>query len=76
MNDEKPGDTERIDGRVDTLETRLTYLDETIETLNSTIIAQRKQIDALTRLVASLGERLQEGEVSLPATPDEPPPHY
>ena len=44
------------------LETRLTFQDETIETLNKTITAQWQQIDALTRQVAALSERLQEAE--------------
>src|SRR5882757_2421463 len=46
--------------RIDALEMRLTYQDETIETLNQTITAQWQQIDALTRRVAELREQLQE----------------
>ncbi|AMA59703.1 SlyX family protein [Bradyrhizobium sp. CCGE-LA001] len=62
--------------RIDMLETRLTYQDDTIETLNQTITAQWKQIDALTRQVAQLNERLQEAEASAPGPSNEPPPHY
>lgn len=62
--------------RIDAMEIRLTYQDETIETLNATITAQWKQIDALTRQVASLGERLQEAESNSGAPTNEPPPHY
>ena len=62
--------------RIDTLETRLTYQDETIEQLNATITAQWKQIDALTRQVAALTERLQEAEANAPAPGNERPPHY
>jgi len=60
--------------RIDVLETRLTFQDETIETLNQTITAQWQQIDALTRQVAALSERLQ--EALAPAATNEPPPHY
>lgn len=62
--------------RIDTLETRLAYQDDTIETLNQTITAQWKQIDALTRKIAELGERLQEAETNAPSPANEPPPHY
>jgi SlyX protein len=48
--------------RIDALEMRLAFQDETIETLNQTITAQWKQIDALTRQLAELKERLQEAE--------------
>lgn len=62
--------------RIDRLETRLAYQDETIEQLNQTITAQWKQIDALTRQVAQLSERLQEAEAKAPGPANERPPHY
>ena len=62
--------------RIDALESRLMYQDETIEQLNATITAQWKQIDALTRRIAELGERLQEAEANAPGAANEPPPHY
>ena len=62
--------------RIGALETRLTYQDETIEQLNQTITAQWKQIDALTRQLSGLSERLQEAEANAPATTNERPPHY
>jgi SlyX protein len=69
-------DIERLNERIDALETRVAYQDDTIETLNATITAQWKQIDALTRQVTSLGERLQEAESNSGAPSNEPPPHY
>ena len=65
-----------LSDRIDALEIRLSFQDETIETLNKTITAQWQQIDALTRQVAGLNERLQEAEASAPGANDEPPPHY
>ena len=62
--------------RIDTLEARLMYQDQTIESLNQTITAQWKQIDALTRQIALLGERLQEAEANAPGPASERPPHY
>lgn len=62
--------------RIDRLETRLAYQDDTIETLNQTITAQWKQIDALTRQIAQLNERLQEADTNAPGPANERPPHY
>jgi SlyX protein len=69
-------DVKTLSDRIDVLETRLTFQDETIETLNKTITAQWQQIDALTRQLAGLNERLQEAESNAPGATDEPPPHY
>lgn len=62
--------------RIDALESRLMYQDETIEQLNATITAQWTQIDALTRQLAALSERLQEAEASAAGPANERPPHY
>ncbi len=62
--------------RIDALESRLAYQDQTIEQLNETITAQWKQIDALTRQLSALTERLQEAETNAPAPANERPPHY
>lgn len=62
--------------RIDALEIRLAFQDETIEALNNTITAQWQQIDTLTRQLAALNERLQEAEANAPGASNEPPPHY
>ena len=69
-------DFQTLSDRIDVLETRLAFQDETIETLNKTITAQWQQIDALTRQLASLSERLRETEANAPGPANEPPPHY
>jgi SlyX protein len=71
MSDEKT-----LSDRIDALEMRLTFQDETIEMLNKTITAQWQHIDALTRQVANLNERRQEAESHAPGITNEPPPHY
>jgi SlyX protein len=65
-----------LSDRIDALEARLAYQDQSIEQLNETITAQWKQIDALTRQFAALTERLQEAEANSPAPANERPPHY
>ena len=69
-------DTNALSARIDALEMRLTFQDETIETLNKTMTAQWQQIDTLTRQVAALNERLQEAETRARDASNEPPPHY
>jgi SlyX protein len=69
-------DVKMLSDRIDALETKLMFQEETIETLNQTITAQWQQIDALTRQVTALSERLQEAEAQAPGSADEPPPHY
>jgi SlyX protein len=69
-------DLKVLSARIDELEARLTFQDDTIETLNATITAQWLKIDALTRQVAALSDRLQEAEAATPRPANEPPPHY
>ena len=69
-------DLKTLSDRIDVLETRLTFQDATIQTLNETITEQWLKIDALTRQVAALSERLAEAEIQAPGAANEPPPHY
>ena len=69
-------DVKTLSARIDALEARAMFQDETIETLNKAITEQWLKIDALTRQVAALGERLQEAETNAPGASNEPPPHY
>jgi SlyX protein len=69
-------DLKTLSDRIDVLETRLTFQDVTIETLNKTITAQWLKIDALTRQMAELSERLRDAESHAPGAGNEPPPHY
>jgi SlyX protein len=69
-------DTKTLSDRIDALESRLMFQDETIETLNKTITEQWLKIDALMRQVGHLSERLQEAETPAPGAANESPPHY
>ena len=59
-------DIKTLSDRIDTLETRLMFQDEAIEALNKTITEQWLKIDALTRQLVLLNERLQETETQMP----------
>jgi SlyX protein len=65
-----------LEARIEALEARLMFQDVTIETLNETITAQWQKIDALTRQLQNLSERLKEAEAHTPGPANEPPPHY
>ena len=69
-------DPNALSDRIDALEARIAYQDDTIETLNQAITDQWKQIDALTRQIAALNDRLQEAEARSPGPANERPPHY
>jgi SlyX protein len=67
---------EALTARIDTLEVRIAYQDETIETLNGAITDQWKRIDDLSRQMARLGDRLEQAESREQPAPSEKPPHY
>jgi SlyX protein len=68
-------DLKTLSDRIDALEARLMFHDETVETLNKTITEQWLKIDALTRQIAGLGERLEDAEANV-SNSDDKPPHY
>ena len=62
--------------RLDALEMRIAYQDQTIEELNATITAQWKVIDALSRKLNLLEEQARAtSNIADPRT-EPPPPHY
>ena len=69
-------DFKTLNDRIDTLEARITFQDDAIETLNQTVTEQWGKIDALTRQLLILNDRLQEAETQIPRSANEPPPHY
>jgi SlyX protein len=66
-----------LSARIDALEMRLTEQDVVIDDLNTTITAQWRQIDALTRQMTKLVEEV-EAAANRPGSgaPEPPPPHY
>ena len=75
MSELTPDEIKSLAARIDALESRLAFQDDTIETLNKTVTAQWLQIDALKRKLAQIDERLQEAETESSGV-NEPPPHY
>ncbi|ODT78218.1 MAG: SlyX protein [Pelagibacterium sp. SCN 64-44] len=62
--------------RIEALETRIAYQDQTIEELNAALTAQWKAIDLLTRKLAMLEEQVRSGAYIADPASEKPPPHY
>lgn len=62
--------------RIEALETRIAYQDQTIEELNAALTAQWKAIDLLTRKLAMLDEQVRSGAYIADPASEKPPPHY
>lgn len=66
------------EARLESIETKITYLEDIVEDLNKTVYAQQKQIDRQRALIDSLVEHVRELVDAAPErTPgNERPPHY
>lgn len=63
--------------RMTDIESRLTYLDDTVEQLNKIIIDQQKTISRLEKVVQKMNEdHVQMKEQLAPDIVDTRPPHY
>ena len=69
-------DLKALSERIDALESRLAFQDDTVETLNKTVTEQWAKIDKLTHQLVALAERLQEAESQASRPSNEAPPHY
>ncbi len=64
-------------GRLEALEIRIAYQDETIEALNAALAAQWQEIDRLRRDMRLLEAQLREAVAPAgEGAPEPPPPHY
>ncbi|MFC3150500.1 SlyX family protein [Litoribrevibacter euphylliae] len=66
-----------MSNKVEDLESRLAFQEDTLETLNKVIIEQQKEIEKLNTYVRILKDKISSVENSI-TTPDNeaPPPHY
>jgi len=64
--------------RLDALEIRIAYQDQTIEDLNTALSAQWQEVEKLRREMALLEAQLREAAESAreAGAPEPPPPHY
>ena len=66
-----------LDARMNELESRLAFQDDTIQALNDVMVRQGREIDRLQLQMAELLNRYEEMVSQLPGEGEEaPPPHY
>jgi SlyX protein len=69
--------TERdVSDRLNALETRIAFQDQTVEELNNTITEQWRLIDSLARRLTTLEEQVRAGSIIADPRTEPPPPHY
>lgn len=62
--------------RIQDLESRLAWQDDTIDSLNAVIREQWERVDRLEQRMNALEERIRELEANEGGPPITPPPHY
>ncbi|SMQ75665.1 SlyX protein [Devosia lucknowensis] len=62
--------------RIDALETRIAFQDQTIEELNAALTQQWKTIDLLSKKLSAMEEQVRSGSYIADPSTDKPPPHY
>jgi SlyX protein len=66
-----------IDERINDLQSRLAFQDDTIQALNDALVAQQRVLERLQLQVAMLAKRQDEVSAQFgPSEDDAPPPHY
>ncbi|UGV31666.1 SlyX family protein [Halopseudomonas aestusnigri] len=69
---------DQLVARVDELETRLAFQDDTIQALNDALAAQQFELDRLRRSLELVAKRQADLAAQIPddAGEEAPPPHY
>lgn len=70
--------SEQLIARVNELETRLAFQDDTIQALNDAVSRQELELERLRRALELLARRQADLAASMPGETedDQPPPHY
>ncbi len=65
------------ESRITELETKFTFAEDLLETLNQTVIRQQRQIDSLQEQLRLLHQQIRDNQPDGSSTPrEEIPPHY
>lgn len=64
------------EGRIDEIEARVEFQEDTIAGLNDALVKQQERLDQLEKLLQSLIERINADAESGDEVPEPPPPHY
>ncbi|WP_150305506.1 SlyX family protein [Pseudomonas saliphila] len=68
----------QVEDRIDDLEAKMAFQDDTIQALNDMVGKQQLELDTLHRAVELLARRQADLAATMPGETDddEPPPHY
>jgi SlyX protein len=64
------------DARLELLETKVAFQEDTIQQLNDALVGQQARIDQLEALLRVLAEQLRAGQEPEAEIVEPPPPHY
>jgi SlyX protein len=64
------------DARLDAIETKLAFQEDTLQQLHEALVAQQARIDQLEAMLELLIEQQRSGDADAAALPEPPPPHY
>jgi SlyX protein len=64
------------DARLETLETKVAFQEDTIQQLNDALVDQQARIDQLELLLRVLAEQLRSSQEPEAPIVEPPPPHY
>ena len=65
-----------IAARIEDLETKLTFQEDTIQKLNDVIVTCQTRIDELDAIIRMLTEQVRTAEHIIKPEDEPPPPHY
>jgi SlyX protein len=65
-----------MEERITQVEMKISFMEDTIITLNTLVVQQQKEIDGLYAMFERLETRLTEGEENSTDVPSQRPPHY
>ena len=68
---------DRVTERIEELELKISFLDDTLEKLDAVVIRQQAQIDALIREIVTIKQSSTDGGLAAPRNlRDDLPPHF
>ncbi|PKL14749.1 MAG: hypothetical protein CVV52_00515 [Spirochaetae bacterium HGW-Spirochaetae-8] len=65
-----------MEERLMQVEMKISFMEDTVATLNALVAEQRKELDTLKAIIERLEARLAAGEESMGDLPNRKPPHY
>ena len=65
-----------LEARINDLESRLAFQDDTIQALNDVLVDQQRLLDRLQLQLAALARRQDEQQNQFDSEDNQPPPHY